>query len=209
MTTICPVCDEGDAVQKVQAVVSGGTATGAFSGPSGGVTYSGGRFGALGAFTTISGTSETELAKMLKPPPPLKKPKGLGNTGIFFGGCGLFVIAGVSFTLLAIIEPLIPTGISGNNLAPALGWVGFCGIAAFPAFCVIYILNTMGKRRMKASKRDYNQEKPRWDLAMQKWLRLYYCHRDGLVFDPETLETCKPQELKEFLYNGLYISTTE
>jgi hypothetical protein len=49
----------------------------------------------------------------------------------------------------------------------------------------------------------YFKEKPkieeRFVKAKSKWARLYYCSRDDIVFDPQTGETCHPDNLGKFL----------
>ena len=49
----------------------------------------------------------------------------------------------------------------------------------------------------------YFKEKPkieeRFVKAKSKWARLYYCFRDDIVFDPQTGETCHPDNLGKFL----------
>ena len=68
MAAVCPVCGKDDAIQKVSSVVSSGQASGAFSGPTGGVAYVGGKWGAVGGYTTLSGRTSSELARLLAPP---------------------------------------------------------------------------------------------------------------------------------------------
>jgi len=66
MAIICPQCNNDDSIQRVSAVVAGGTSTGSFSGPSGAITYSDGKVGSVGGYTHLSGSSTTNLANMLK-----------------------------------------------------------------------------------------------------------------------------------------------
>jgi hypothetical protein len=44
-TNACPVCGKSDAIQKVAGVVASGQASGAFSGPTGGVVNVDGKWG--------------------------------------------------------------------------------------------------------------------------------------------------------------------
>jgi len=55
MPTLCLVCGKDDVIQKVSAVVSGGQVPGTFSGPTGGLAHVGGKLGAVGGYTTLSG----------------------------------------------------------------------------------------------------------------------------------------------------------
>jgi hypothetical protein len=47
---------------------------------------------------------------------------------------------------------------------------------------------------------DYPRRYALWQKAMSKWNRSYYCHRCGIVFDPETNKSCTPQMFIKFLY---------
>jgi hypothetical protein len=40
---------------------------------------------------------------------------------------------------------------------------------------------------------------PAWDEAMENWRRLYYCRRDGVVFDPQTNKTLSDAAVKSML----------
>jgi hypothetical protein len=108
-TNVCPVCGKNDTIYKVSGVVTSGQASGTFSGPSGGVVNVGGQWGTTGSYTTLSGSTATNLAALLTPPSePKKRAFGLITTlfynnhsirGVFLdyarwvaGGCaaGLF-----------------------------------------------------------------------------------------------------------------------
>jgi hypothetical protein len=41
-----------------------------------------------------------------------------------------------------------------------------------------------------------------WEIAMSKWKRLYYCHTDGIVFDPEIGAQFDPPNTAEYLFSG-------
>ena len=47
---------------------------------------------------------------------------------------------------------------------------------------------------------QYTAEKIAWDKAIQTWNRLFFCFRDGVVFDPTTNETCNVEKIQQFLY---------
>lgn len=65
---VCPYCGKNDMVQNVAAIVASGTVSIDASGPTSGLTFADGHVGTVGGFTTISGTTQTALAKMLMPP---------------------------------------------------------------------------------------------------------------------------------------------
>ena len=78
-TNTCPICNKDDAIQKVSALVTGGRSSGTFSGPSGGSTYVGGEWVYVSGHATLSGSSETDLARLLASPPSPKQPN-IGRT---------------------------------------------------------------------------------------------------------------------------------
>jgi hypothetical protein len=50
-------------------------------------------------------------------------------------------------------------------------------------------------------RRKHNEQiLPAWQAAMRNWQKLFYCHRDDLVFDVETSEHCSPEEVQTFVY---------
>jgi len=60
------------------------------------------------------------------------------------------------------------------------------------AVSIIYLIN-------KNNKRVNSIEKPNWENFNKTWEQLYYCHKHGIVFDPETNKTCEPAQIKEFV----------
>jgi len=50
------------------------------------------------------------------------------------------------------------------------------------------------RRRREKAEVKFVSLKAAWDMAIVRWGNLYYCHADGIVFDPETYEYCLPQE---------------
>jgi hypothetical protein len=59
MAIVCPQCGKDDMIQNVSAVYSGGTASGSYSGPSGGIAtpLGSGKPALVGGYTTLHGTS--------------------------------------------------------------------------------------------------------------------------------------------------------
>jgi hypothetical protein len=56
-----------------------------------------------------------------------------------------------------------------------------------------------GFRRECRSRREFAWNTMRWHKAMDRWEKLFYCHRCGVVFDPETGAWRLPKDLPEFL----------
>jgi len=93
MFTICPVCKKDDVIQKVSAVVTSGQSSGSFSGPSGGIAYVGGKWGAVSGYTTLSGRTVSELAQQLSKL-QIKPPSAFAWWMLFPGVLALAVTAG-------------------------------------------------------------------------------------------------------------------
>ncbi|MBM3180072.1 MAG: hypothetical protein FJZ86_06935 [Chloroflexi bacterium] len=204
MTIECPICGKDDALQKVSSIVSGGTVRGSFSGPSGGVSYSGGNWGTVSGYTSLSGSTSTDLARLLSPPrEPHTSFVNSGAPCIF-----LLVLLGCFFAapiwspiwygvdLLSLLSPESYSGERGVALF-------FIGLAA--VFGVIYALLWVGgiaysKSQNKKESEKYSREKVIWDSAIEKWVRLYYCHRDDVVFDTQTTESFSPSLTSEYIH---------
>ena len=190
MSIACPIDSKDDTIQKVSAVVSGGQAKGTFSGPTGGVTYSDGKWGSVGGFSVLSGSSSTELAELLSPPPQPYQDKAWWVQH----GCGTFLI--VMGVLAAIVIPASGAGDPTTSIferfliASVMGglWVGL-GL----------LFRAWGGRQKKVSDEKYSKEMNAWSTAMNRWSHLYYCYKHDIVFDPENGEQCEPAKLKEFI----------
>ena len=207
---VCPQCGHDDRIQKVQAAVVGGISEVTSSGSFGGITYSGDQWGVFGGPSSTRGTASTLLAQRLMPPdePKLRlpwyrsfwlMPEGFNEwwyfkIGPLNDGCGA-----LAFSVLSIVLVLVAVGglISGDAGGAASGFCGavFCGLFA------LYISRRRGG--YSTEKERLVAERALWEQAMTRWVGLYYCFRDDIVFDPETGESCHPADLHEFLYAGL------
>jgi hypothetical protein len=188
----------------VSAVISSGQSIGTFSGPTGGTVSYDGRSGSVSGYTSLSGSSISSLATLLKSPPEPNKPTGYGCLwipivfpfiaviAVIFGG--FFV--GVAYIPLSLV--LSPTAM--NDAQTFLPFYSI-GVVIGIFFGFRFFIKRDKKNKTKGGIR-YSTQKPQWDNAMQKWNRLYYCHKHDVVFDPENGETCAPVSLKEFLYQS-------
>jgi hypothetical protein len=98
MNYLCPIDQKDDQIQKVSVIVAGGTSSGFFSGPTGGVVSHDGKTGTYGGWSSLSGGSSTTLAQMLM---PLDEPQKAGCLEVYFYYCWLFVVI-ILFPLLII-----------------------------------------------------------------------------------------------------------
>jgi hypothetical protein len=172
----CPKCHQMDTVQKVSSVVSAGTATGTYAGPTSAVGYSSGNQGGystMSGYTTLAGTSQTSLAQRLScpPRPTYKSPWG------FWSICFLIIVG---------IPALTGTIFSFGSEQVLYGF-----------FWLILVVLVIWYKQHEASKRraKVEAETPRWELAYQRWNELYYCSRNDVVFMPRwagVAQACVP-----------------
>lgn len=190
MPTSCPICGKDDAIQKVSSVVSSGQFSGGFSGPTGGLTYSGGKLGVVGGYTTLGGSSSSALATLLAPPrePRKPSPRTLFNVSMYINiGLTWFFAFGCGGGTLASPGP-VPLRLFGLLLVLAVTTAITC-----------FLLWFFPKRR-EYFWTKYAQDKQVWNIAMERWGPLYYCFRDGIAFDPALGEAIQPAQLKAYLY---------
>ena len=164
ITIFCPQDKKDDAIQRIPALVQGGTASGSFSGPSGGVTYVNGKSAYTSGYSSLSGNLTSNIAQMLSAP---TFPKAKADSAWFYVGW---------WSLLYFSIGLFFVG-------PFLLWSSY-------------------KEAEIEHDSDYPRKYAIWQKAKAKWGRSYYCHRCGIVFDPETNETSTPQSFNQFLYEN-------
>lgn len=186
MNTVCPICNNEDVIQKVSTIASAGQLSGSYSGPTGGVTYSGGKLGVVGGYTSLSGTSASQLAQALAFPkvPTINSAAKIG--GIFCMSMGLLSV----FLFLVIV----PAGFTGS-------FIDSLKLPAFLIFSIIlwfFLANKSFKENNQQLEKLSSQEQQYLDLE-KVWARLYYCFRDDIVFDPVTGDSMPPQELNQYL----------
>ena len=170
LSSNCPVCHKDESTQRVQAIVASGTVSGTFSGPSGGLTHSGKEWGTYGGYTTLSGTQKSDLARLLAPPEQPKKPHVFSKIDYIF-----FFITVIFGTILIIPIPIILLGLIYQYFAEPV----------------------VGDKAIEQTKHEMRLAE--WSSAKAYWSTLYYCHRDGIVFDPASNEMCQPEDATKFV----------
>jgi hypothetical protein len=159
------VCGKNNAIQKVSGVVASGQASGTFSGPSGGVVKVDGKWCATGGYTTLSGSTVSNLAALLSPPAaPGKWPFGFFTTvlSILFWWFVVLPLIGVPIGLLIVVV------VHPENLS-YLGWqfslVGiFLGLLSMGVGILIIKWYVNQFRQARAA---YPSTRAAWESAMQ------------------------------------------
>jgi hypothetical protein len=190
---VCPIDGKEDAIRKIESIILGDTSFGSFSGPSGGVTYSEGKWGTYTGGQQLSGTSTTTLANMLRLPPEPVKRGGLGCwlfVIYFFGGIAAF--AGIAMIL---------GGLLGDGYANEGGSEVFCNAIGVAVIAIggLILARSYNAKSKKDGEEKYARDIQIWRKMKDKWVGLYYCYRHHLVFDPNTGEQCQPENLLTFL----------
>jgi len=189
-TIVCPQCNKDDAIQKISAIVNAGKSIGSYSGPSTSHVSVDGKSGTSYGYSYLTGSGMTDLARLLTPPQEPHIPS------IIFEGCGTRLALGIAFSGAWLLTLWIGFYISTNNATLGTVWLIIVTI--------LYIWSSIriGRKARKEAEIKLQPEKTNWDNAIKRWKSLYYCHRNGIIFDPETNETCEPTKLKEFLYQS-------
>lgn len=182
MPDLCPRCNKNDMIQKISAIRREGISTGSFTGPSGGISYAGGKFGTVAGVTTLSDTSITQLAALFQPPekPVMGSPnsKSIGTIVV------IIIVLGIFITVCSF-SPLI----FGNSQT-----AGFIiGVVMF-AFGVILAIVHGKNETSPETKASYDAEYEKWEHRMSIYERIYYCKRDDICFDPQSGRVAKPSQ---------------
>jgi hypothetical protein len=189
----CPICGEHDAVAKVSTIVKSGSYSGAFSGPTTSVSYSDGKWGIASGVTTMSGTTITDLARILSPPahPSTLKSIGRGCLYPIYIYLGLVVIGILLFIYWGMVGDEVLRNLQ-DYLSLTLCSIFFGAIGLIPYFLI--------KKKINVDQNKYLKYKPKWENAMRNWQRLYYCGRDDIVFDPTTKIYGNSGELNNIIF---------
>jgi hypothetical protein len=178
MNTQCPICNSDKHTVKISGIVSTGTTRGTFRGPTTVATYSSnGNLKPSIGITQLTGTTSTDLAKILSPYAPPKPPSG---KSCLWWGFFIFVVGFIVFYLGR--EPFIgTTNMAGIFLTELILFSVY--------FSILFILN---KKEKSKQKEIYDREYPRYLQYIDIWERCYYCQKDDIVFDPINGENGKP-----------------
>lgn len=174
----CPDCRQVDSVQRVRSVVSGGTSSGSYSGPTHGAAYTpGSGWGGTVGHATLSGSSSTVLEQRLAPPTEPTDPRSY-NRSLIGPAMLLLAVGGViSLVLIAVSDAAAYIGLA----------VTFGGLFVWEM------------RKRSSYKKHYESDHPRWQRMMQRWNDLFYCHRCDPVFDPRGHEKAQVEGMYALL----------
>jgi len=167
MGVTCPLCGKDDNVQKVSAIVDGGTSVSSYSGVAPSVNVYDGKVGYGGAYVAGNVRSSSHLAQKLAPPVKPNEPRTPAKIGL---GWLLLILFG-AFSIYCISMDYIDMGLVLCGFLPVI----IAGIMIFA-----------GNNEKQKIKENYEKGMPIWKEEMARWNKLYYCHRDDIMFDPES-----------------------
>lgn len=171
---VCPIDNKDDSIQKVSALVAGsqGSSYGQFSGPSGGIVNVGNKWGYVGGYTHLSGSTQTssDLARSLSLPAiPLPA-----------GG-----ISGCAWTLIIVPGIGIPIWI-GIGISPIFGSDLSISAPVLSILCIglwIALFVTIDSKSRAEKQKIYDAQMAEFYKAVVVWNNLYFCHKHDIVFD--------------------------
>jgi len=157
---VCPLCHKNDQVQKVTSVVASGSLSGHHSVEG----YEG------------HSSSQTDLSSKLAFGPLPEPNDAAGCIGM---GC-LFIVALVVAAFAVFVTANTKGSVSGaisSNMTP------FVLIVSIPVVCLVIIFLIA---RVRANNRkDFKKSQAAHERMRAPWERLYYCHRNDVVFLPD------------------------
>jgi len=192
MAAHCPICGKDDQIQKVSSIVENGTSTGTYSGPAAGVVNVDGKPRLVGSYSTMSGSTTTRLAQMFAPP---TKP---GQKGSCWLVVGMVVIALMVLNTLGFALRALLAGINDPTDFPVIASLAlfiFAGLLIIPIWLIARQLSKVNRWNQQ----EHPKEISEWQRKIAVYDRLYFCHRDDAVFDPNSGRHASPQELGRLL----------
>ncbi len=190
---VCPICHKDDAIRKISSIVLTGTSSGSYSGPSVGITRVDGKWEPSGGYSILSGESSTTIAQLLSPPTEPSSPCTVACVW-YIGLSTLLIIALIVIAMvMALIESTMDSGKDYLGIIILLLILGF-----FLWVYGFFKLLPKGAKKIESEVID-SREYSAWKEAMKRWVELYYCYRDDIVFDPDKNETCHPINIHEFI----------
>jgi len=193
----CPLCNDASAVQKVSAIVRGGTSESRGSSTSSGLSnvyLEDNNKHVANAYSTATTNSyqksQSSLAKKLTLPDPPDEPKvgSYAANGCWSWGVGAIVFVGVSILLLRIdAYNSLFDSIGGGFVACGL-WIFVAAIATGIAFALVdYASNQANdtKGKFKTAMDNYQNELQAYLRVQYQWNELYYCHKHDVVYTPK------------------------
>ncbi|MEA5076935.1 MAG: NADH pyrophosphatase zinc ribbon domain-containing protein [Anaerolineaceae bacterium] len=199
----CPKCNRNDKVEKVTAIVAKEYRD------LSGVTIEksnyrdrDGNWHSSNTEVPFYGIQSTNLGQKLSPP---QKPGAAQGPGYWWALRFLllfYILVGFIFGGGAI--GALINGEAESWGAQLLYYIA-AGVGAVILIFLFVFLQKKYSEKIKLAEleteRREREETPRWNNAMQRWEKLYYCYRDGCVFIPGENDYADLENLKRFIFS--------
>jgi hypothetical protein len=193
---VCPKCQRSDCVQKVSAIVAGGTKV---IEERGGIDIDT-HYGMDVIPLSYSSVARSRLASKLAAPKKPLQTKSYGCiTALFISRLGVALV--VSVMLIAVFFCSYPflasTYAQNNSLFIGILMAGFAviGLILFSA-----VRASWRQSRSTSERRNsYDARVQVWETAYVQWKQLYYCFQDDGVFIPGHSAFVPSEQVQEYL----------
>jgi hypothetical protein len=88
-------------------------------------------------------------------------------------------------------------GTIGNKNATLFSSVSCVFLPALIAVGLLFLRRSLGRK-----KRQYQSGYPKWQQAISRWEKLYYCGRDDIIFIPAEKTSANVAELSAYIYTN-------
>lgn len=131
---------------------------------------------------------ETEIAQLLAEP-TLPRPMPAGQAFFSIAASWLAMAAVLGVVALLRMQEFVDLPELSLDAVTIMSLLWF-GLASPGIVLLRY-------SQLQSAIRD---ETPRWQQARERWMRLYYCGRDDIVFIPQELLVLSPERVADLLY---------
>lgn len=187
----CPLCHKDDQIQKVSAIVlkdsheiSGGSIhTQVYIDKKGKKQYE-------DDYVPYNATQVSALAQRLSAP---KKPSAGFNWGI------ILAIGLLGFTAIWMLVTVVALLTSSSSIDASF-FLCCCTPIIFSGGGGVFVYLLSESIHRKRVVQVEQIELPKWEKAMARWNRLYYCYRDDSVFIPFEDKVVSSSGIRDFIF---------
>ncbi len=191
----CPLCQRNDRSEKVSAILKSST------GQSEAVVQqqqayrdNKGQTHIRTVNVPVKSVQTSELARRLTPPSRPTAQSKKGYSIILLVIAILFIIIGI----IGFINSI------GSKSSSAVVGVLFCGllpsIMAIGLFFLWRSLQRKEKEKSIQQQSDINKGYQKWQQAISRWEKLYYCGRDDIIFIPGEKTSAAVADIHNYIY---------
>jgi hypothetical protein len=167
----CPICGGSDTIQSIESLVLSNTINTRYSGRSSGsgrIQGSSSEFN-YGSHINGSSTTQSTLAKLLDFPIKIQPNESAYQN--------ITVISTLAVVLVAVF-------LIYNNFSNSPG-ESICG--GYIYLWIVAIISIIFRKKISnGTLKTVKEKQMKWETALKYWKQLYYCSRDGIIFDSQS-----------------------